>query len=252
MIESRGAKALARQNRLIRFFEAKERLNREHEALPSEEDIERRIEKKVGLTRPEIAVLVSHTKLYLYEQILASTLPESPFLHHYLMDYFPQPLQEGYASFIEQHPLKRELIATSEANFLVNRLGTTFFFELERRSGKPLIKLMELFVQFRGAWRLEDYWVRIEALEGSLSYQVQNHLFSLLILFSEKVLEWILKGGSLQKTEPILEPLFSHPPLGEKVHEKEIERLQDFLVKLTHENELEYFKEFLTRLKEML
>ena len=252
MIESRGYKALARQNRLIRFFESQERLSREQEALPSEEQVEQRIEKQVGLTRPEIAVLVSHAKLYLYEKILESDLPESQELQPYLMAYFPQPLQKKYPSFIEQHPLKRELIATSEANFLVNRLGTTFLFEFERRFEKSLVELIKLFTLLRQAFGLESYWRRIESLDGVVPYQVQMELFSLLVSLSEKMMEWILKGGHLPSGNGPVE-IFWTIPVKVSISEKELEKLKCSLVGLEAElASVAQFEKVLTLLKEIL
>ena len=236
LIESRGYKALARQNRLIRFLEAETRLNRDQEALPSEEDVERRIEKQRGLTRPEIAVLVSYTKLYLYEKILESDLPESPDLTHYLRAYFPKPLQEKYPTFIDQHPLKRELIATSEANFLVNRLGTTFFFELEERLKTPLTELIRLFAQMRWAWKLEAYWVRIESLEGAVPYQMQNKLFNFLISFL-----------------PEPGPVFQKRLVRDGMSEKELERLRAGILHVNQTvGSTDLFRKFLAQLTEIL
>jgi glutamate dehydrogenase len=202
MIESRGYKALGRQNRLMRFLESSGRLDREREALPSEEVIERRVTKKVSLTRPEISVLVSYAKLYLYEEILKSSLPDQPFFQYHLKNYLPKPLQKNYDSFILRHPLKRELIATSEANILVNRLGATSLLEIERRSGKPLIEIISLFAEIRNIFDLESCWGRIESLDGFVPYSIQNKLLSLLVLFSEEALIYFLKketDSSLEK-----------------------------------------------------
>lgn len=252
MIESRGYKALARQNRLIRLLEAQGRLTRAQEALPTEEEIERRIEKQLGLTRPEIAVLVSHAKLYLYEKILESDLPENAHLQSYLMAYFPKPLQEKYPSFIQQHPLKRELIATSEANFLVNRLGTTFLFELERRFGKSLVELMRLFASLREAFGLEHYWRRIESLDGIVSYQTQMALFSLLVSLSEKMMEWHLKGGQLPASSSSEEPMFI-TPIKCNINENDLEKAQSLIIGLKPESASSaHFKEILTQLQEIL
>jgi glutamate dehydrogenase len=251
VIESCGAKVLPRQNRLIRLFESEERFNRDQESLPSEEEIEQRLEKKIGLTRPEIAVLVSHTKLYLYEKILESSLPEDPNLHHHLRAYFPLPLQQQYASFIEQHPLRRELISTIEANLLVNRLGTTTLFELERRLHKPLIDLISAFAAVRKVVDLDVYWRHIESLDGKISYTIQNRLFCLLISFSEKLIEWcvLYDGIPLRKEGEVLEGGIDSLIT---VDEKKIEFSETCILNLKIEQgTLKMFREWLAQFREI-
>lgn len=251
VIESCGVRVLARQNRLIRLFESHERFNREQESLPSEEDIEQRLEKQIGLTRPEIAVLVSHAKLYLYEKILESSLPEEPCLQHHLMAYFPLPLQQKYASFIQQHPLRRELIATSEANFLVNRLGTTTLFELERRLNKPLIDLIAFFAQGRKVFGLEPCWQHIESLDGKIPYTIQNRLFCLLISFSEKLIEWYALNEAMPLEKEGDAPKWGIGP-SYRVDEKKIELAETFILNLKIERgAVDVFREWLVEFKEI-
>lgn len=251
VIESRGAKVLARQNRLIRFFESQGRFNRDQESLPSEEEVEQRLEKKIGLTRPEISVLVSHAKLYLHEHIMASTLPENPLIQNHLMAYFPSPLQDQYPSFIREHPLRRELIATTEANLLVNRLGATTLFELTRRLHKSLTDIIFVFVQVRYAFGLEFYWKQVEALDGKVECALQNRLFCLLISFSEKLIEWaIIKGLSEFETERESQQNHENKLFG--VQEKKVEHLEDFVLKLTIEDAtIEAFLEGLMQFREI-
>ncbi|MFN7662356.1 MAG: NAD-glutamate dehydrogenase domain-containing protein [Alphaproteobacteria bacterium] len=247
MIESRGYKALARQNRLIRFFEAQERLTRDQEALPSEEEIESRIQQKKGLTRPEIAVLVSHTKLYLYEKILESDLPNDPALYGHLKSYFPNALQTRYPSFIDQHPLKKELIATTEANLLVNRLGASFFFELERHAGLALVELIRLFVTIRTTYDLDWYWNRIEELDGKVSYGVQNQLFSLLILFSEQMIIRSLENPDSAST--LVTETLSPQSLSMSISESNVEKLTALL---ENSKDIKTLRYVLIQLKEIL
>ena len=50
-----------------------------------------------GLTRPELAVLLSYAKIVAFQQLLDSDVPEDPYLSKELVRYFPEPLQEKYA-----------------------------------------------------------------------------------------------------------------------------------------------------------
>ena len=70
-----------------------------------------------GLTAPEFAVLLAYTKLDVSARLLASDVPEDPWLGRELAAYFPAPLRdERFASAMARHPLRREIIATRVTN----------------------------------------------------------------------------------------------------------------------------------------
>ena len=62
----------------------------------------------------------------LYSKLIDSDVPEDPYLSKELQRYFPKPLQKKYAQAMEQHRLKREIIATAVTNTMINRMGATF------------------------------------------------------------------------------------------------------------------------------
>ena len=124
--QARAAASLDGDARLIRALERRGVLDRAVEYLPDEEEIAERRGEGRGLTRPEIAVLLSYAKMVLYRDLLASPLPDDPYLAADLRRYFPRPLRKRHARHIESHRLRREIIATFEANSIVNRTGPSF------------------------------------------------------------------------------------------------------------------------------
>ena len=48
--------------------------------------------------------------------------PDGPFL----VEYFPQRLQREFADHFDEHPLRREIVATAAVNHVVNCAGVTF------------------------------------------------------------------------------------------------------------------------------
>ena len=121
--------------RYVRSLEQAGVLNRELEFLPSIEAFEDRAAAGGGLTAPEFAILLSHTKVALSQALLASDLPDDPYLAGELALYFPSRLRERFPEQLERHSLRREIIATRIANDLVNRAGTTFLFRLGDETG---------------------------------------------------------------------------------------------------------------------
>ena len=65
-----------RQIRFIREMEHSGRLDRGVEFLPDEETLQERKQANIGLTRPEISILMAYSKLWLYDVILESDLPD--------------------------------------------------------------------------------------------------------------------------------------------------------------------------------
>src|SRR3546814_6447203 len=59
-----------------------------------------------------------------------------PYLSRELVRYFPEPLQKKYARAMEDHRLKREIIATAVTNSTINRMGATFLLRMQEDSGR--------------------------------------------------------------------------------------------------------------------
>ncbi|HEY0788539.1 MAG TPA: NAD-glutamate dehydrogenase domain-containing protein, partial [Thermoanaerobaculia bacterium] len=134
--ESQGVALLDQHARLMRSLEKAGRLDRAIEALPDEETISERAAAKIGLTRPELAVLLAYSKISLYVDLLASDLPDDPLLVDELVAYFPPQLRERFRADIEQHRLRREIIATFVTNNIINRVGPTFVSQLMEETGR--------------------------------------------------------------------------------------------------------------------
>jgi glutamate dehydrogenase len=119
----------------MRALEREGVLNRELEGLPSSRTVRRRAERGVGLTTPELSVLLAWTKIVLAEKLIDSDLPDDPYCHVDLMAYFPRQLREGFEAAIVRHPLRREIIVTQVVNDLVNGAGMTFWPRLAGETG---------------------------------------------------------------------------------------------------------------------
>ena len=119
----------------MRRLEREGVLNRELEGLPTTRQVRRRLERGEGLTVPELSVLLAWTKIVLAEQLLASDLPDDPYLHIDLRAYFPTLMRERFEPQIGAHPLRREIIVTQVVNDLVNGAGMTFWPRLAGETG---------------------------------------------------------------------------------------------------------------------
>ncbi len=160
-----GVHLLDRLARYMRVVERAGHLNRAIEFLPDDETITERVAKGIGMTRPELAVLMSYAKITLYDELLASDLPDDPYMTQDLMRYFPQPLQKAYAERITRHRLRRELIATVATNEMVNRVGVTFVQEVKDKTGMTSGDVARGYTISREVFGLRDLFAEIEALD---------------------------------------------------------------------------------------
>ncbi len=124
LAEAQAASMIDVHARFIRSLEQAGRLDRELEALPSDEAIAERKAAGRGLTRPELATLVAYSKLELHDELVDSDVPEDPHLSGELQRYFPQVLSERFGAEMREHRLRREITATQVVNNMLHGGGT--------------------------------------------------------------------------------------------------------------------------------
>ena len=161
--ETGGARVTEAQLRLIEALEERGELDRVTEGLADDDTLGRRARDGFGLTRPELAVLLSSTKLALQDAIERSPLSLDEALEPLLLNAFPLPMQKKFASEIRHHRLRRELIATKLANRIVNRLGIVHPFELAEEEGATLEDVAASFVVTQQLFAVETMWADIDA-----------------------------------------------------------------------------------------
>lgn len=157
-----GAQAMPSHLRLIEKLEESGDLDRKTEGLADSETLMRRAGDGHGLTRPELAVLLSTTKLVLQSAIEQSPLVNDKALVPVLVGTFPQPMQDKFRRQILNHRLNAELIATKLANRIVNRLGLIHPFELAEEEGVSLAQIAAAYVAVEELLGLRDLWLSIE------------------------------------------------------------------------------------------
>ncbi|TDK22477.1 NAD-glutamate dehydrogenase [Luteimonas aestuarii] len=183
---------LGSKQHFIRTLESQGLLDRQIEYLPSDAEIAERKARGVGLTRPELSVLLSYSKLVAYEELLRSDVPEDPYLSKELLRYFPQPLQQKYAKAMEQHRLKREIIATAVTNTMINRMGATFLMRMQEDSGRSMGEVAKAFTITRETLEARSLWIDIDALDGKVPESVQIDALQVIWNLQRSFTRWLL------------------------------------------------------------
>jgi glutamate dehydrogenase len=180
--------------RLIHRLEQAGRVNPELEFLPTEKTVAGRPPQHRGLVAPELATLMAHVKIELFESLLESDVPEDPYLGHDLERYFPEPLPARYAEQMHGHRLRREIIATVIANQLVDRGGATFVFRLGEETGAEAPQLARAFAVAREVFEMRTFWVGVEALDNRIDARTQLEMLIEGRTLVERALRWLVRA----------------------------------------------------------
>ncbi len=190
-----GESTLDEQARFMRALERAGRLDRTIEYLPDDDTIVERHAASLGLTRPEIAVLLAYSKIVLYQDLLASDLPDAPLLVQDLLVYFPHELRKSFPAAVGRHRLRREIIATYITNNMLNRLRPTFVWQATEETGKPAGDVARAFTIIRESFDLKTIWADIESLDNKLPSAVQTEMMISVGLLLERAIRWLLRSG---------------------------------------------------------
>ena len=205
LMEHQSVGRIGSMAHFIRTLEAEGTLDRQVENLPSDTELSERKTRGIGLTRPELAVLLSYDKIRLYQQLLDSDVPEDPYLSKELVRYFPVPLHEKYAEHMQRHRLKREIIATAVTNSTVNRMGATFMMRMQEDTGKGPAAIAKAYTAAREILDARQLWSMIEALDSKIAEDTQIDAIKQIWSLLRHMTRWLLNrpGGSLDIAENV-------------------------------------------------
>jgi glutamate dehydrogenase len=175
--ESGGTRALPEFVRTIELLEAAGRIDRKVEGLLSSEDLLRRSQEKKGLTRPELAVVLSMSKLALQDAAEDLKLADDKLVERELYEAFPKAMRKPHEAAIRAHRLRHEILATRVANRLVNRLGPSVALDMTEEEGASLASVVAAFLVVERLLELPKLWNEIE--QAPLPEMVRVELFAI-------------------------------------------------------------------------
>ncbi|MCJ8190888.1 NAD-glutamate dehydrogenase [Sphingomicrobium aestuariivivum] len=204
--EARGAPGLPGFVRTIEILEAAGRLDRRVEGLASSEALMRRGLDNVGMTRPELAVVLSMSKMALQEAAEKLDLANDPALEGELFAAFPRELVAEHKGAVAAHRLENEIIATKVANRLVNRLGPSIALDMTEEEGVALGQVAIAFIVAERLLGLKDLWGRIETAEVDEKTRIE--LFAVAARSVRSHLSDILRSAGAETRASALLDLF--------------------------------------------
>ncbi len=191
--------------RLIAALEAEGLLDRTLEFLPADDAIEQRAAEGKGLTRPELSVLISYTKIDLKQALLKSAVPDDPYFMREMETAFPRRMAEQYPDAMYRHRLRREIVSTQIANDLVNNMGITFAHRLVEATGMSQANVAGAYIVVRDIFHLRHWWRQIEELDYRVPADLQNVLLDELTRLGRRATRWFLRNrrGQLDATRDV-------------------------------------------------
>ncbi|WP_214107635.1 NAD-glutamate dehydrogenase [Acrocarpospora catenulata] len=180
--------------RYLRWLERAGLIDRELEALASDKALAERRQARLGLTSPELSVVLAYTKLLADRELLASDLPDDPALRGWLVSYFPSALRERYRTSMDAHPLRREIITTGVVNDMINFSGTTFVYRFIEETGASLPDIARAYLVAREVFDLASFRRQVEALDGQVAVGTQLTMLLEGRKLSERGTRWLVSN----------------------------------------------------------
>ncbi|HLH88261.1 MAG TPA: NAD-glutamate dehydrogenase [Xanthobacteraceae bacterium] len=199
LAERRGLEDLGFQQRMMQILESRHLLDRAVEFLPDDVELTERRRRSEPLTRPELSVLLAYAKLSLNDDLLASSVPDDPYLGRELNRYFPPAVAEKYPDALTHHRLRREIIATQLANSMINRGGPTLVVRIADETGAPPSRIAAAFAAVRNSYDLIGLNTDIEALDNEIPGKLQLDLFTAVQDLILDRLVWFLRSVDLSR-----------------------------------------------------
>ena len=178
----------------IRFMvdlEKTANLDRELEFLPTDDELIERTDEELGLTRPEIAVLIAYSKMGLYDELMASDILDDPYMEKYLIQAFPSQLRERYPEDICKHQLKRDIIAKEICNAIVNRGGIQ---STKEETGAMEADIARASLLAAEVFGLNELYEKIERLDYIVPATIQTLMLMDVEAFSRRQTIWFLNN----------------------------------------------------------
>lgn len=167
-------------------------LDREQEAIPSEEELRQRMEQGKGFVTPELAILASYTKIQMMHDLLESEMVDDEWFNDWLYAYFPKTLQQRAGRTVLNHPLAREIIAMSVANHVVDTGGITTVFRAQEETGADVHTVVESFLAGQWIYEINEYREELHALPRSVDPDVRWEIGFRLRRLTDRITRWII------------------------------------------------------------
>lgn len=193
----------------VKDLEVQGLLDRQVEFLPDDKKLIERKAAGESLTRPELAVLLSYTKIHIKQEILKSKLDQDAYFRQVISTVFPQIISKKFHALLNEHTLARDIIATQLSNQIVNAMGMTFVYRLQVETGatvEEIIRAYTVAASVFGTQKLEEI---VAHLDFKIPLQEQYDMLYNIRNLVSLATRWFLRHADLMKNLPDMIEHFS-------------------------------------------
>ena len=184
----------AEYRRFMSGLESQKRLSRRLEFLPADDVLLERQTHNKGLTRPELAILISYAKAVLKEDLAITDIADDNYMAASIEGAFPQKITQLFSQPLYHHRLRREIVATQIANDMVNNMGISFAQRLIESTGVKVVDVAKAYVVARDVYKMENFIQALQSLDYKISAKLQIELMISMIRRVRRATRWFLRN----------------------------------------------------------
>jgi glutamate dehydrogenase len=179
---------------LISELEKEGLLDRKVEFLPDKSELSRKAIAKEGMTRPELSVILSYSKMSLDAGLSGATFVQDDYFKKYLYNYFPLMMREKFVEEIDNHPLRNEIIRTVVCNKLINQIGGPVISSIKSETGGSAFDIARAHAVVNEVFGLDSLWQQIIKLDKSISMNIKVEMLTDLIRITRRGITWFIRN----------------------------------------------------------
>ena len=192
LAERHAAHRQAEYQRFISRMEVAVKLDRALESLPTDEELSERFGTGQGLSRPELAVLLAYSKIFVKSQLVESSIGDDPLIAREILSAFPARLVELYGADLMQHRLRNEIVSTQLANNIVDHMGITFVVHLMEFVGGTVEDIARAYMAASESFSVRAWYQEVAAADG-VEEELKLEILLELIRLGRRATRWILR-----------------------------------------------------------
>lgn len=179
---------------LMDNLEKKGSLDRDVENLPSNLVLDERLHhnQKV-ISAPELSVLLAYAKIDLTDKLVSSELIQANNVERFLINYFPDDLHK-FDKEVKEHQLRKDIIATQMANYIINKMGLAFIVKMQSQSVSNVEDIVRSFLIAENLFNLPAIYKAIDLLDNKVNGSVQVDLMTKLQKLVEAQCLWFVRN----------------------------------------------------------
>ncbi|OSS41991.1 NAD-specific glutamate dehydrogenase large form [Desulfurella amilsii] len=190
---------------LVEFFKQKKLFSESEYYFPNKITLASRIDSGVGYTKPELSIMLSLLKIFIFTNLLKETNFDKYLIDKYALLYFPPSTREIYKEHIQRHLLKKEIGSTYITNLIVNSNGVGSLIKINMLTGQPFTSIIKTLIFIYDLLDVQNIRNEIFTHEGKINqaviyqtiidmfYAVERFATNQLYLFGDSIIEYVYK-----------------------------------------------------------